>query len=149
MSDTQLLMKKAEGYVQWRRSLLVVNALAYIGWIGSTGMGYLHTVAIEPSVLNLVAMICWPIWLLSLLGIFAQMRYGRKHGEISRLADDERTVSYTKTAFQTGYWLLLVALAGVYAASYFIELDIKAVIPFMLALGVAAPSLTYALMDRG
>ncbi len=149
MSDTQNLMKKAEGYVQWRRALLVINALAYIGWIGATGLTYLPAVAIDPGMLNLISAVCWPVWLLSLLGIFAQVAYARKHRDISALADDERTVGYTKTAFQTGYWLLLTGLALVYAASYFTPLDVKAVIPFMLALGVAAPSLTYAVLDRG
>ena len=149
MSNTQNLMKKAEGYVQWRRITLVINALAYVGWIGSTGLGFLPGVAIDPALLRLVSAISWPIWLLSLLGIFAQMAYARKHRDIAALADDERTVGYTKTAFQTGYWLLLIGLALVYAASYFTQLDVKAVIPFMLALGVAAPSLTYAMLDRG
>ena len=149
MSDTQVLMKKAEGFVRWRRGVLVLNALAYVGWIGGAGLSHLGVVAIDNGLLGLISTVSLVVWIVSLMTIFAQMNYARRHREISRLADDERTVTYTKTAFQTGYWLLLIALGCAYAASYFTDLDIKAVVPFLLALGVAAPSLTYAVLDRG
>ncbi len=57
-------------------------------------------------------------------------------------------LSYTRRAFQTGYWTLLLAVTGLYATSFFVPIDIRAAAPFLLALGVAAPSLTYAFLYR-
>lgn len=147
MTDTEKLLKQAEGMAGLRRVLLIVNALSYVVWIGSTGVQHLDT-GIPPQIVGLTGMLAWPVWLVSLLGIFWTMAHLAKRRDIAGLVDDERTAGLTKKAFQAGYWALILALAGVYAASYFIPIDVQTAAPFLLALGVAAPSLTFALLYR-
>ncbi len=147
MTDAEKLLKQAEGMAGLRRGLLIVNALSYAVWIGSTGLQHIAT-GIPPQTLNLVGMAAWPLWLISLLGIFWTMMHLAKRRDIAGLVDDERTVGLTKRAFQAGYWVLILAVAGAYATSFFVTIDMQAAAPFLLALGVAAPSLTYALLYR-
>ncbi|WP_443747403.1 hypothetical protein [Asticcacaulis solisilvae] len=147
MSDTEKLLKRAEGMAGLRRGLMVVNALTYVMWIGSTGLQHVDT-GLAPQTLNLIGLAAWPVWLASLLGILWTMRHLAKHRDIAGLVDDERTVGLTKRSFQAGYWVLLLAVAGLYTASFFVPIDVRMAAPILLALGVAAPSLTYALLYR-
>jgi len=147
MTDTDKLLKQAEGIAGLRRGLMVVNALSYVAWIGSTGLQHAGT-GLPPQSLALAGMIAWPAWLVSLLGILWTMKHLASRRDIAGLVDDERTAGLTKRAFQAGYWALLLAVTGLYAASYFVPIDIKTAAPFLLALGVAAPSLTYAFLYR-
>jgi len=148
MTDNETLMKQAEGYAILRRVLLIANALAYVGWIGSSGLAYMGTFSVDPAILKLVQILCWPVWLISLIGIFWTMKRLGKRRDIGALVDDERTQGLSAKSFQIGYWALLLAVTGIYAANFFVPVDIKLVGPFLLALGVAAPSLTYALLYR-
>ncbi len=148
MTDNETLMKQAESHAVLRRVLLIVNALSYVGWIGSSGLAHMGTLSVDPATLSLVQMVCWPVWLISLIRIFwTMMRLGKRR-DIGALVDDERTQGVSAKSFQIGYWALLLAITGVYAANFFVPVDVKLVGPFLLALGVAAPSLTYALLYR-
>jgi len=147
MTDNDKLLKQAEGMAGLRRGLLIVNALSYVLWIGSRGLQYIDA-GIPEDAVNLAGMVAWPIWLISLLGIFWTMMHLAKRRDLAGLVDDERTAGLTKRAFQVGYWALLAAVTGLYITSYFVAIDIRTAAPFLLALGVAAPSLTYALLYR-
>ena len=147
MSDAEKLLKQAEALAGLRRGLMIVNALSYIAWIGATGLQHVDT-GLAPQTLGLVGTAAWPVWLVSLLGILWTMMHLARRRDIAGLVDDERTANLTSRAFQAGYWALLLAVSGLYAASYFIAVDIKVAAPFLLALGVAAPSLTYAFLYR-
>ncbi len=146
MGNTDRLMREAAGQALLRRTLLVVNAASYVAWIGSIWL--MHVGTIDPGALSLVQTIAWPVWLISLFGILAGMVYMRRRRDIAGLVDDERTVGLAATAFKTGYWVLLVAVAGVYAGSFFTTIDVRLVAPVLLALGVATPSVTYAALYR-
>jgi hypothetical protein len=87
-------------------------------------------------------------WVLSLIGVGWTMLDAYLHREITVLVDDERTKHVTAWAFGAGYLLLLFPLAGIYTASYFMPVDIRFVIPIMLAVGVVGPNVTYALLFR-
>ncbi|MGZ3298356.1 MAG: hypothetical protein ACXU8U_05890 [Asticcacaulis sp.] len=146
--DNDRLMKQAEGYIALRRVLLIVNALGYIAWIGSEGLGHLGNLSVDPHTLSLVKLVAQPIWVLSLLGIFGVMARLRKRRDIAGLVDDERTRALSGWSFKAGYWVLLISIAGVYAANFFMTIDVRLVAPLLLALGVATPSLTYAVTYR-
>ncbi len=149
MSENDRLIQQAEWAGGLRRLFLTGQAVAYIGWIGSQGAAHIPALNIDPIVLNLIQTVCWPIWLVSLLATFWLMRRTAKNRQVSALLDDERTVGLTKTVFQASYWVLLVAVALVYAATFISEVDIRAIAPILLSLGVAVPSLTYACLYRG
>ena len=146
MSDNDRLIRQAEQVGGLRRLFLIGQAVGYIGWIGSRG---LTALGLDPHILTIVQNLCWPLWLVSLLATFWLMRRTAKNHQLAALLDDERTSGLTKTVFQTSYWVLLIAIALVYAATFVSEVDIRAVAPILLSLGVAVPSLTYASLYRG
>ena len=146
MSDNERLIQQAERVGGLRRLFLIGQAVGYIGWIGSQGFSAL---GLDPHILIIVQNLCWPLWLVSLLATFWLMWRTAKNQQLAALLDDERTSGLTKTVFQTSYWVLLVAVALVYTATFVIEVDIRAVAPILLSLGVAVPSLTYACLYRG
>lgn len=148
MTDTDILMKQAENHGALRRLFLAVQAVAYLGWIGSQGLAFFGVPGIDPAVLRLVQMACWPIWLVALLATFWLMRRTAKNRQLALLVDDERTVALVGKVFQTAYWVLLVALAAVYAATYVTTIEVRAVMPILLSVAVAVPSLAYAAMYR-
>lgn len=146
MSDNERLIQQAEQAGGLRRLFLIGQAVGYIGWIGSQGLSAL---GLDPHILTIVQNLCWPLWLVSLLATFWLMRRTAKNQQLAALLDDERTSGLTKTVFQTSYWVLLIAVALVYAATFVTEVDIRAIAPILLSLGVAVPSLTYACLYRG
>ena len=146
MADTDKLIKQAHSHAVLRRVLLIVNGLSYLAWIGSRGAAFAGLA--DDRLVSLISNLAWPLWLISLVGILWTMARLRKRRDIAGLVDDERTVGLASTAFKTGYWLLLIGIAAVFAASYFVSIDVRAVMPVLLALGVAAPSLTYAALFR-
>lgn len=146
MSDNERLIQQAERAGGLRRLFLIGQTIGYIGWIGSHGLAAL---GLDPHILTIVQNLCWPLWLVSLLATFWLMWRTAKNQQLAALLDDERTSGLTKTVFQTSYWVLLVAVALVYTATFVIEVDIRAVAPILLSLGVAVPSLTYACLYRG
>lgn len=148
MTDSEQLLKQAERLAGLRRGLLLVNAFAYMSAIGAMGLSHAGGYGFDAAQLNLTQMIAWPLWFVSLLGVLWTMRRAARP-EIGALIDDERTANLKSTAFQAGYWTLLLSVALVFAATYLMPIDIKLVLPFMLAVGVAAPPLTYAFLYRG
>ena len=148
MSDNDMLLRKAETLSNGRRFMLFLNAVTYVAWMiglavntGTSEGGY------NPiwRYLQTAGMITW---VLSLIGVAWTILAMRRHKHIAALVDDERTYQATGRAFMIGYIVLLFPLAGIYTASYFTQVDIRFVIPIMLAIGVATPSLTYVLFFR-
>ncbi len=148
MTESERLLRKAEHMARSRRLMLMVNAITYTAWMTglavNTGTsagqitplwGYLQTAGMVG-------------WILSLFGAGWTMLEARRHRDITVLIDDERTKHVTAQAFIVGYLLLLFPLAGIYTASYFMPVDIRFVIPIMLAIGVVGPNVTYALFFR-
>lgn len=146
MSDNERLIQQAEQAGGLRRLFLIGQAVGYIGWIGSQGLSAL---GLDPHILTIVQNLCWPLWLFCLFATIWLMRRTAKNQQLAALLDDERTSGLTKTVFQTSYWVLLIAVALVYAATFVTEVDIRAIAPILLSLGVAIPSLTYACLYRG
>lgn len=148
--DNEQLLRRAESHQTWRRVFLVINGLAYIGWIGSEGMAHANAFGLGEGVWNLVKTLSWPVWLVSLCIIFWQMRHLFKNREIGAMVDDERTEKLSARSFQVGYWTLLVAITGLYTASYFVDgIDVRTVVPMLLAAGVTVPAFTYAFFHEG
>lgn len=148
MTENDMLMKQAESHSALRRLFLAIQAVAYIGWIGSRALAFTGTNLVDPATLTLVQTVCWPVWLVGLLATFWLMRKTARNRQLAALVDDERTVRLAGTVFQVAFWVLLVAVALVYAATYVTTVDARAVMPILLSLGVAVPSLAYAALYR-
>ncbi len=149
MTDNDRLIQQAERVGGLRRLFLIGQAVGYIGWIGSRSFQFINGLAIDPFILTIVQNLCWPLWLFSLLATLWLMHRTAKNRQLGPLLDDERTAGLIKTVFQTSYWVLLIAVALVYAATFVTEVDIRAVAPILVSLGVAVPSLTYVCCYRG
>ncbi|WKL56461.1 hypothetical protein Q1W73_12265 [Asticcacaulis sp. ZE23SCel15] len=149
MTDNDRLIQQAERLGHLRRLFLIGQAVGYIGWIGSSGLEYVRAPLIDPFILKFVQNMCWPLWLVSLLATLLLMRRTAIDRQLGALLDDERTSGLIKSVFQTSYWVLLIAVALVYAATFVAEVDIRAIAPVLLSIGVAVPSLTYACLYRG
>lgn len=145
-------LRHAEAFANFRRLLLTVNALAYMLWVGPQAgyfFGWFASIDSANQVIAPIAMIAGPIWLISLLLILAMIFYLYRRRDLAGLIDDERTKNLTKRAFQAGYFTLLIIIALSYALCFFGKMpNILALLPILLSIGVAVPSLTYALLYR-
>ncbi|MBP2158439.1 MULTISPECIES: hypothetical protein [Asticcacaulis] len=147
--DSEQLARRAEKHVALRKGLMIVNALAYIGWIGSQGLAQSDAFGVPPSTWEIVRHLAMPVWAVSLLLILAQYAMLKRNRAVAVLVDDERSKEKTALAFQGGYWVLLVAVASVYAATFFEpDLDMRTFMPLLLAAGVAAPAFTVTFFGK-
>lgn len=147
--DNERLMRRAEMHVALRKGLMIVNALAYIGWIGSQGLAQSESFGLPPLIWEIIRNLAMPVWAVSLLLILGQYAMLKRNRDIAVLVDDERSKEKTALAFQGGYWVLLVAVAGLYAATFFVPgLDMRTVMPLLLAAGVAAPAFTVTFFGK-
>jgi hypothetical protein len=146
--DSERLARQAEGHVALRKGLMIVNALAYIGWIGSQGLAHADAVGGAP-VWELVRNVSVPVWMISLVLILVQAAVLKRNHDVAALVDDERSAGKTALAFKGGYWVLLVAVAGLYAATFLLpDLDMRTFMPLLLAAGVAAPAFTVTFFGK-
>ena len=148
MSEADLLLKQAQSYAVTRRLLMVVNAVSYVAAIGAQGLLAMKRPLIDVHVLDAVRFTAWPIWALSLVGLFWAMARLRRRADLAGLVDDERTADVTNLSFKAGYWVLLLGITGVLVVNSFVPLDLGGIVLLLLGLGVAAPSLTYAAFYR-
>ncbi|MGN6423121.1 MAG: hypothetical protein ACTHLA_07425 [Asticcacaulis sp.] len=148
MSDNETLLHQAERLANFRRAALIVNALCYAGWMLGMGMTSGQTDQAHRGLWLLEEAAAFSVWLISLLAILWTIRHARRRRDLGALIDDERTQGLTIRAFQTGYWLLLLPLAALYTLSWFVAIDLRQALLALMALGVAAPSLTYGLFYR-
>jgi hypothetical protein len=141
--DSERLMQRAETHAAVRKGLMIVNALAYIGWIGSQGLAQAAAFGLGASTWSVIGNASVPIWAISLALIFIQLAMLKRNRDVAALVDDERSAGKKALAFQGGYWVLLVAVAGLYTATFFApDLDMRTFMPLLLAAGVAAPAFT-------
>lgn len=141
--DSERLTRRAETHVMLRKGLLIVNALAYIGWIGSQGLAHAGAFGLGSSTWDIVRNLSMPVWGITLLLILMQIALLKRNRDVAALVDDERSAERKHLAFQGGYWVLLVAVAALYAATFFAPgLDMRTFLPLLLAAGVAAPAFT-------
>ncbi len=139
--NSEQLTRQAEGHVAFRKGLLIVNACGYVAWIGSRGLAHAEAFGLDPSTWDLVHNLSMPVWVISLVLIFAQSAILKRNRDMAALVDDERSIEKKHLAFKGGYWVLLVAVAMVYAATFFApDLDMRTYMPLLLAAGVAAPA---------
>ena len=139
--DNERLMRRAETHVALRKGLMIVNALAYIGWIGSRGLAHAEAFGISAPVWEIVRNLSMPVWAISLLLILAQVSALKRNRDIATLVDDERSAAKTNLAFKSGYVVLLIAVACLYAATFVVpDLDMQTFLPLLLAAGVTAPA---------
>jgi len=147
-SDSDKLLRQAEELAGFRRLAMIANALSYAGWMLGMGMTDSRTGEAHRGVCMMVEGVAFVFWLISLLAILWTIRRVRQRRDLGALIDDERTHGLTVRAFQAGYWLLLLPLAAIYTLSWFVAIDVRQILLALMALGVAAPSLTYALLYR-
>ncbi|ESQ93148.1 hypothetical protein [Asticcacaulis benevestitus] len=149
MSENEKLLRQAEGLAGFRRIMLVVIALSYVGWIvtfslGVTGIGNLpHTLLITISLAIL------PVWAVSMIAFLWGMVRMTRDKKLGALIDDERTRGINHQAIQAGYWGMIVAAGICFWLSFFLDIDIRLVLAGLVGMGVAVPSLTYACLYRG
>lgn len=148
MSESDALLRKADKMVGNRRLMLMLNAVTYAAWMTGLAVNAGTSVGQEVPFWGYLQTAGMVGWVLSLIGVGWTMLDAYLHREITVLVDDERTKHVTAWAFGAGYLLLLFPLAGIYTASYFMPVNIRFVIPIMLAVGVVGPNVTYALLFR-
>ena len=149
MNANEKLLKQAEGFGALRRLLMLINALSYMVWIGAQAIVFFPEMHVSMQQTALIQMVAGPIWLISLIAIFATIFYLVRRSDLRRLVDDERTQNLNLRAFQAGYLVLLLAIAGAYALCFIGKTpNPGALLPILLSLGVAVPSLTYAALYR-
>lgn len=141
MTDTsnEQLARRAETHAVLRKGFMVINALAYIGWMTSLALGGsdLLSTGLWEAVRNLSR----TVWLISLILIVTQLGLLRRKPALARLVDDERSARNTHLAYRVGYFVLLVAIAAVYLATFYVAgLSLSVVMPLLLAAGVTAPA---------
>ncbi len=147
--DSEQLARRAERHVALRKGLMIVNALAYIGWIGSEGLAHADALGLGPSFWGQVSNVSKPVWAISFALIMLQAVMLKRNRDIAVLVDDERSKEKTALAFQGGYWVLLVAVAGLYAATFVAPgLDMRTFMPLLLAAGVAAPAFSVTFFGK-
>jgi len=147
MSDNEKLMQQAERFANARRILLIINALAYFAWIGGQALQLLPGFTARQTALT--QFIAGPIWLVSLLTILIMSFRLYRRRELRGLVDDERTVGVGNQALKSGYWVLLIGVALVYALRFCgVQLESAVFLPILLSLGVAVPGLSYAALYR-
>jgi hypothetical protein len=145
MSKNEDLLHQAEGLANFRRAALIMNAVSYAGWMLGMGMASGQTARGLWIGIEFAAFV---VWMVSLVMVLWTLRRLRQRRDLGVLIDDERTRDLTVRAFQAGYWLLLLPLAAIYTLSWFIAIDVRQALLALMALGVAAPSLTSALLYR-
>ncbi len=148
MSDNEALMQQAEGAAAWRRFMLVINTITYVAWVAVFGIRVSGANIPLPVWANIAAVACAVVWGLSMIGILWDVRRLKRNRAMAGLLDDERTVALRGRAFQTGYWVLVAALAILYGLAGFVPLETRLVLPALIALAVAVPNLTYAWLYR-
>jgi uncharacterized membrane protein len=150
MSDNETRLKQAERFATIRRVLLVINALAYIVWIGAQSLYFIEGINAANQLIARIQMVAGPVWLISLLALFFMIFRLFWRRDLRAMVDDERTQTTTHHAFLAGYIVLLVSVVIFYTLSLTGHRpNLSAVLPIMLSLGVAVPSLTYAALYRG
>lgn len=144
--DSERLMRRAETHVALRKGFMVVNAVAYIGWM--TSLALPGTDLLTAAEWEMVRNISRYVWLLSLVVICTQFGMLKRNRDLAVLVDDERSSEKTALAFKGGYWVLLVAVAVLYLASLLTPaMDMRTFMPLLLAAGVSAP--TFAVIFFG
>ena len=148
MTDNEVLLKQAEGVAVRRRVLLVINAATYAAWVGVFAVSVSGIHYVFPFWAVAAAVACAVVWVLSMIAILSGIRSLKRNRALAGLVDDERTCAVTARSHQAGFWVLLAAIAILYAVAGFVPLNIRLVLPALIALGVAVPNLTYAWLYR-
>ena len=148
MTDNEILMQQAESAAAWRRFLLVINTISYVAWVAVFAIRVSGAHIALPPWANVAAVACAAIWLFSMVGILWDIRRLKRNRALAGMLDDERTIGLRGRAFQTGYWVLVAALAILYGLAGFVPLETRLVLPALIAMAVAVPNLTYAWLYR-
>ena len=146
MNENEKRIRQAERLAGVRRLLLVVNAVAYFGWIGAQALDFIPRITVTNAQVADIQFVLGPLWLVSLIGLILTLFWRR---DVRALIDDERTAKLTLRAFQAGYGALLLAVTVLSILPILgYRLNILGVLPILLSLGVAVPPLTYAALYR-
>ncbi len=146
MNDNETLLRRAETLANVRRLLLAVNAVAYFGWIGAQALYFIPQNTVTKAQVTDIEFVLGPVWLVSLIGLVLTFFWRR---DVRALIDDERTAKLTLRAFQAGYGALLVAIFLLSVLPLLgLHLNVLAIPPLLMSLGVAVPPLTYAALYR-
>jgi hypothetical protein len=148
MSGNQLLLHQVESCIQRRRMLMVITALAYFIWIGADALTHIPALADQQHFVTLTKIMAGAVWVIGLVMSLRLSYRIYRDKSLRGMANDERTQALGKSGLQAGYWVLLILVAGCYAASYLYTIDARVVLPLLLAIGVAVPPLTYALLEQ-
>jgi uncharacterized membrane protein len=90
-------------------------------------------------------MLAWGAGLLTLLVTGGLTRRDQRVREI---LEDELTKAHRRNALMSGFWVMLIAVAVIYAVSLFTPIAFNQVAPILLVAAVAVPALRFALLER-
>lgn len=148
MSNSEELLRKAHALYTTRRVMLLLNAAAYVAWMLGLAMNTGTAEGARNPVWGLLQTVGPVLWGISIAGVLWTVSQTWRRRDLTVLIDDERTRTQTARAFQIGYFVLLFPPAIIYTASYYTHIDVRLVMPLLMAAGVATPSLAYALFFR-
>ena len=138
---------RAERFQRRRTRLVMVSGLAFVSWMSTYSAGRLvspeHT-----GLANLVQLVAFVVWAVSLLVVLSTGGGLLRDPAVRKIVEDELTQANRRSAFVFGYWALLVAAAGFYAGALFVPVPAIEALLVLLAVGVAAPALRFALLER-
>ena len=123
-----------------RPGLLLTGAMAFAIW-QATEIGFVREAA-DGTTLRLVAPAAILFWICSMVPLLAPALKGSE-----RRVEDELTRHNRWTAFNWGYWFMILAGFAALAAATRSSLPAVDLIRLMLVGGVAAPMIRFALLE--
>jgi len=131
---------------RWRLILLSLSAAAFLIWISIDLWS-----PMVPGGKRAGEIVCagaFLVWIGALAGMLSNRGGLLRHQIVRAVLNDELTLAHRRTALLAGYWLLLVALAIVYAWSSFQPLATRNVVAVLLGVAVAIPILYFVVLEH-
>ena len=130
-----------------RARIMTVQALFFLLWqvnfFSSPHTDFEHLRTVDH--VKISAFIVWALVLLLLIATGGGWWDSR---ETRALMQDETTVAHRHAAIRFGYWAGMAGALGLYVASLFTQVRLVEAVHLILSLGVAAPLLRFAQLER-
>lgn len=92
--------------------------------------------------------LAWAVWGMLVLTATFWPGWGRGSPRQRRILNDELTRAHRGAARTAGFWLLLLALSGLFAAQFFQPINLRLAIMAIVTAGIAVPALVFSALQR-
>jgi hypothetical protein len=127
-----------------RQGLLVAAALGYLVWQLSRMVLALAPGRVPGAALLVVSLIGFLVFVTALAGVFLWAKQARGRAAL----EDEITRHNRLAAFAAGFWAMLLVAAALFAAGQFLVFPGAEAARLVMIVGVAAPLLRFAFLER-